>query len=254
MSKYYNSEFYSKPIEVANIEWEILVIITDDKDRNIIYSWYDIEEKNTNSFYINKCLLGWIIKKIPENVLIIWFWWWSFAKYIEDHMKNVKITWIDIDKTMFEIAKKELFVKTNDFLVIDAFEGIKNLASKWEKYDLILIDIYWNNWEIPDYLQDIIFFEKIKNILSDDGIVSINFADYEIWNEKYEKIHNNLINIFGKNFSHILEWINNRWNIAWIYNLDKKYSQDDFINKYSEYVWKWKISFDENMIKNVFID
>jgi hypothetical protein len=31
MSKYYNSEFYSKAIEVANIEWEILVIITDDK-------------------------------------------------------------------------------------------------------------------------------------------------------------------------------------------------------------------------------
>ena len=110
MTNYYNSKFYSKPIEVENIDWEILVIINDSKNREVIYSWYDIKEKNTESTYINKCLLWWFIKQIPEKVLIIWFWWWAFAKYLEDHIQNINITWIDIDKTMVDIAKKELLV------------------------------------------------------------------------------------------------------------------------------------------------
>lgn len=254
MSKYYNSKFYKEAIEVANIDWEILVIITDNDNRKIIYSWYDIEEKNTQSFYINKCLLGWFIKKIPQNVLIIGFWWWSFAKYIEDHTKNIKITWIDIDEAMFEIARRELKVKSDDFLVIDALEWIKNLSKKWEKYDLILIDIYGNTWEKPDYLKNLEFFKTLKDILRDDWIVSVNFADYDLWNEKYDKIHNNLIEVFGKYFAHLLPWINNRWNIAGIYNLDKKYNYDDFVNKYSEYALKWKMEFDENFISNFVVE
>ena len=43
MTNYYNSKFYSKPIEVENIDWEILVIINDSKNREVIYSWYDIK-------------------------------------------------------------------------------------------------------------------------------------------------------------------------------------------------------------------
>jgi hypothetical protein len=57
MTKYYKSIFYSKPIEVEDIDGEILVIIKDNLDRESIYSWYDIKEKNTESIYINKCLL-----------------------------------------------------------------------------------------------------------------------------------------------------------------------------------------------------
>ncbi len=248
MSKYYNSEFYSKAIEVANIEWEILVIITDDKWREIIYTWYDIEEKTSQSSYINKCLLGWFIKKIPENVLIIWFWWGAFAKYLEDHIKNINITWIDIDKTMFEIAKKELFVKSDNFIVSDAFIALKELVKNNLKYDLVLLDIYGGDGEVPDYLKDAEFFEYIKEALTDDWLVSVNFADYYIWNLKHDKTHENLVNIFGKNFSQFLAWINDRWNVIWIYNLDKKYSSDDYINKYTEHVQKWRISFDENII------
>ena len=35
MTKYYNSQFYSKPIEVENIEWEIIVTITNNLNRKI---------------------------------------------------------------------------------------------------------------------------------------------------------------------------------------------------------------------------
>jgi len=70
MSNFYKSEFYSKPIEVDNISWEIVVTITDNAGRETIYSWYDIEEKTSESIYINKCLLWGFIRGLPKNILI----------------------------------------------------------------------------------------------------------------------------------------------------------------------------------------
>jgi len=200
MTKYYNSQFYSKPIEVENIEWEIIVTITNNLNRKIIYSWYDVIEKNSQSMYINKCLLWWFIKKIPKKVLIIWFWWWAFARFLEDHIRDVEITWIDIDKSMIEIAKNELKIKTNDLYISDALEKLDSLINENKNYDLVLIDAYWADWEIPKYFEEKIFFEKVKKVLLNDWVLSINFSNYDLLNKEknifYNKIHSNLISIF----------------------------------------------------------
>lgn len=258
MSKFYNSKNYSKPIEVANIFWEVIVIITDKYDREIIYTWYDIVEKNTQSNYINKCLLWWFIKKIPKTVLIIWFWWWAFAKYLEDHLENVNIDWIDIDETMFEIAKNELKVKTNNFYIMDALNAIDKIIEQGKTYDLVLIDVYGNDWEIPEYFSEKYFFEKIKQVLLKDWVLSINFADYNLENiektNKYNKIHSNLVNIFWEYYSHILAWVNDRWNVSWIYNLDKFYTSSDYDNNHVERAKKWEILYDEKIIENTILE
>ncbi len=257
MNKFYNSKHYLKPIEVVNIWWEILVIIIDKLGREIIYTWYDIIEKNTQSIYINKCLLWGFIKKIPKNVLIIWFWWWAFAKYLEDHIKEVEITWIDIDDAMIQIAKKELKVKTNDFYIMDSQKAIKQIIENKNKYELILIDVYWWDWEIPEYFKEIIFFENIKKILSKNWVISINFADYDlnnqVKNDKYNKIHSNLIKVFWKFYSQLSIWKNNLWNIIWIYNLNKFYQASDYDNNYLEMVKNWSIIYDEQIIKNTIV-
>gem|GEM_PF-5419584 len=56
-SIFLKSDFYKKPIEVAIINNEVIVIITDDHDRETIFSWYDLDLQMTKSSYINKCLL-----------------------------------------------------------------------------------------------------------------------------------------------------------------------------------------------------
>ena len=261
MTKYYNSLFYSKPIEVENIDWEILVIITDNFWRETIYSWYDIVEKNTESIYINKCLLWGFIKQIPKDVLIIWFWGWTFAKYLEDHIENINITWIDIDKAMVDIAKNELKVKTNDFYILDAKNTINILKEKKKKYDLILIDVYWSDWKIPEYFVKKWFFGEIKNILSENWVLSINFSNYDLEISEYKKIHSNLISIYWQYFSHILAWENDlgaawpyRWNIVWIYNLNKFYEASDYDSNYLKKFKTWEIIYDWNIIKNTFLD
>jgi spermidine synthase len=254
MTKYYNSKYYSKPIQVENIDWEILVIITDNQDRETIYSWYDIVEKNTESIYINKCLLWGFIKKIPENVLIIWAWWWAFIKYLEDHIKNINITWIDIDDTMIKIAKEELKIKTNNIIIWDAKEKIIDLINKNIKYDLILIDIYWSNWEVPKYFQEKLFFENIKKILNINWTISINFSNYDLEKEKYNKIHKNIINTFWKYYSHLLSWKNDYSNVVWIYNLNKFYTAKEYNDNYLNLVKKWELNYDKNLIKDTIIN
>lgn len=262
MTKYYKSKYYDKPIEVENIDWEILVIINDNLGRESIYSWYDVEEKNTESIYINKCLLWGFIKKIPENVLIIWFWWWAFTKYLEDHIVNINITWIDIDEAMIKIAKNELKVKINDIYISDCLEAFEKIIEKNKKqpknelslkYDLILIDVYWSDWKIPEYFSEKIFCEKINEILKKDWTISINYSNYDLENNKYKKIHSNFLDVFSKYYSHILSWKNDKWNVMWIYNLNKFYSAKDYDNNYLKQVKNWKILFDEKIINNTVV-
>jgi len=258
MSNFYKSLFYSKPIEVHNIEWEKFVIITDDKGRESIYSWYDIVEKTSESFYINKCLLWGFIRKTPRSVLIIWFWWGSFAKYLQDRVETINITWIDIDESMLDIAKKEFDVKIDDFYLLDALKALEIIEKKKKKYDLVLIDVYGSNWESPEYLAEDIFIKKLKNILSKTWIISVNFANYDLNNDrisaKYNKMHSNLLDNFWKYYSHILKEKNDRWNVVGIYNLDKFYTADDYSFNYLKSVQNGDISYDSNIVKDFIIE
>ncbi|MDD3646809.1 MAG: methyltransferase domain-containing protein, partial [Candidatus Gracilibacteria bacterium] len=256
--QFYNSPFYSKSIEVENISGEILVIITDSFGRESIYSWYDVEEKNSQSIYINKCLLGGFIKHIPKDVLIIGFGGGAFAKYLEDHIENVNITGIDIDKTMIDIAKNELQVRTNDFYIMDALEAIKILIKKKKRYDLILVDVYGGDGEIPKYFKDKSFFEDIQKLMLKDSVLSINFANYGLEDNKriqnYDKIHSNLLAIFGKYYSHMLAGKNDRGNVIGIYNLDKFYEASDYNFNYLEKVQNGEIEYDGNIIQNTIVE
>jgi len=255
MTKYYKSNYFNYPIEVDNINWEIIISIIDTSWRKIIYSWYDLVWKNTESKYITNWILWWLLNGIPEKVLILWFWGWAYAKYIEDHISNTEITGVDIDETMFEIAKKELSIKTNALLTCDCLSALNNFKNINEKFDLIFIDIYWKNWEIPDNFNEIETYLSIKASLNVKWIISINFANYSwvnIW--KYNKIHHFLKTIFWENYIHINWEKNNKWNIIWIYNLDKKYLSEEVNMNYLKLVKEGKILYDSNIIKNTYIE
>jgi len=253
--KEYISKYYKKPIEVENIEWEIIVSITDNNQEKVIYSIYDIVEKTSYSPYISKCLLGSFIKEIPKNTLIIWFGAWAFAKYLEDYVSGVKITWIEIDETMIDIAKKEMWVKTSNFFNLDALESINILTKKKNtKFDSILIDIYDSNVEIPKYFENLDFIKKIWTLLTTNWIISINFSDFWGKNkDNYKKIHDNLITTFWKFHSHILSGAKENWNISWIYNLDKNYNSEEINLAYLEKVQNCEINYDSNLIKNTIL-
>lgn len=263
MKKKYNSIFFKYPIEIESVNWDKLVFITTNLWKKVIYSWYDLDKKQTEILYINKCLLGWFIKKIPKSVLILGLWWGSFAKYLEDHIEWIEITWIDIDEAMIEISKKEFLVKSENLFCLDAKIAVSKLYKENKKFDLILIDCYWIDSEIPNELTSKIFFENCKKLLEKDWIVSINMANFipenndlekSKRNQKYKEMHKNLKEIFWGYFSLLLKWDWNSENWVWIYNLNKFYTAKEIDENYLEKVDKWEIKYDYKIIIDTFID
>ncbi|MDD2907700.1 MAG: methyltransferase domain-containing protein [Candidatus Gracilibacteria bacterium] len=252
MIKYYTSKFYLKPIIVENNFGEITLTIYDNLGREIIYTWYNVVEKTTQSTYINKCLLGSFIRKIPKNVLIIGFGGGAFAKFLEDHIENIEITGIEIDEAMIEIAKKEYNIKADDFYIIDANIALEKIISEGKKFDSILIDVYGNNGKIPDYFDEKTFFENIKKVTNNDSVISINFADYNFKekNTRYDKIHSNLLEIFGKYYSHIFSGGEISGNISGIYNLDKYYSALEYDENFRKNYRAGNIRYNLEIIKD----
>lgn len=255
MKKFYHSNFYQVPIEVETIWWETLVSIQTAWWKKIIYSWYNIQERTSYCPYINKCLLGSFIKKIPKHVLILWMWGWTFAKFLEDHIQNIHITWVDIDPSMIQISQDIFHIQNKDLIIWDAFDILDVLFQRNDdKYDSILIDCYGWDSKIPNNLIHIDFFEKCKKILHTDWIVSINMANFEKEKVIYQELHKNITSVFWKYFSLFLSWKNDIWNMVWIYNWDKNYRAKDFTKKFQEQVKKGEIKNNEEILKNTYVD
>ena len=254
--KKYNSKFYTNPIEVDNIDWEIIITITTEIWEKIIYSWYDIKNQETHSEYINKSLLWSFINWIPKKVLILWFWWWTYVKFLEDHIKNIEIIWVDIDEAMLKISKEIMWVKTYNLFIDDAELFINKLIEENNNnFDSILIDCYWWNSKIPEHLLLEPFFYKCSQLLSEKWIITINMANFEQEEYQYKKMHKNVISQLNKKEFNIL--INNKndyWNIVWIYNLDKKYTAKNYYQNFIQEVNKKNIKNNFKIQENIFLD
>ena len=270
MKKYY-SNFYKNNIEVENINWEILVNIFTKNNEKIIYSWYDLEDKTSYSPYIKNALLASFINKIPEKILILWFWAWSFAKYFEDYLwKKIKITWVELDNTMLKIAKNELKIKSKNLINIDYIEYLNkktpNLLSgsiEIEKQnknspiipfnkgdeDIIFFDIYDKNSQIPKSFNKLEILKKIKNLLDKNWLFIVNFANYLENLDYYKKIEQKIISVFWENFIKI----KSEENIVWVFWLEKILNSEELILKYLEKIKKNNINYDSNLIKNIIL-
>ena len=256
MIKKYSSDFYKSPIEVENINWEIFVSITTNEWKKIIYSWYDIIDKTSYSPYIKNSILSSFVWNIPENLLIIWFWAWSYAKYFKDYLwEKIDITWIEIDKSMLEIAKKEFNLNKINYFNLDYLEALKILNKKKNnKFDTIFIDIYDNNSKIPENFNNIENIKLIKNILTPNWKIIVNYANTEKHSVFYKQIHSKLLDIFWHNYIKILNSKTDTWNIIWVYNLDKKYNSEELILEYLTKVQNLEINYDSNIISNIFLE
>ena len=263
MIKEYYSDFYDEPIIVENIDWDISVSILDSLWREAIYSWYDIKNKNTHSDYINKSILWWMLQESINSVLVLWAGAGAHIKYLEDHFDYINITAIDIDETMIDIAKNELWINTDDIHIWDIQHVVKKLMKQWEKYDLILFDIYGSNGEIPKHLVNRELFFDIQKLLYETWVFSINYSNFYIKSydivdierkKKYIELHKILKDIFWEYFTSFLSEDSEWWNVSVSYNLDKNYTLEEIKKEYFYKVKIEDISKEDKIIENIKLD
>lgn len=155
----------SKTLEVT---WNNGELVLDSKNTNYSYgSLQRILRKGLKYIGFER------IKKF-ENILILGVAGGSVIKTIVDEIKfKGKITGIEIDAQVVEIANKYFKlneIKNLDLVVDDAFEFV--LKTK-EKYDLIVIDIFQDT-KMPNFLFEDFFINHVNSLLKVNGFILFN--------------------------------------------------------------------------------
>ncbi|WNM18401.1 spermidine synthase [Flavobacterium capsici] len=159
-----NSEL-SRSLEVT---WNNGQLVLDSKNTNYSYgSLQRILRKGLRYIGFER------IRKF-DSVLILGVAGGSVIKTLVDEIKfKGKITGIEIDKEIVEIANKyfELDkVQNLEIIIDDAFEFV--LRTK-EKYDLIIIDIFQDT-TMPSFLFQDFFIQRINFLLNTNGFILFN--------------------------------------------------------------------------------
>ncbi|MFB9080403.1 spermidine synthase [Flavobacterium procerum] len=109
-----------------------------------------------------------------EHILLLGVAGGSVVKTLVNEIEyKGKITGIEIDPEMIEVANKYFSlneIKKLDIIIDDAFEF--TLKTK-EKYDLIIIDIF-EDTHMPNFLFEKFFSERVCYLLKDEGFILFN--------------------------------------------------------------------------------
>ena len=123
-------------------------------------------------------------------------------------------TFVDIEPTLKNVAEKH-FLKQNltpnkKFIVQDASQFLKNTP---EQYDIILLDVYSNSFQIPEGLITTEFMSRIKSRVAPNGVVLMNMIESPSFADAYTRVFDNTFrSVFTHNTSRQIIDIFNPWN------------------------------------------
>lgn len=130
-------------------------------------------------------------------------------------------TFVDIEPTLKEISEKyflgQKLTDNKHFVVQDASQFLKNTN---ETYDLILLDVYSNSYQIPEGLITAEFMARIKSRVADNGIVLMNMITSPSFDDAYTRVFDNTFhNVFTQNTSRQVIGEFTPWNPESITNI-----------------------------------
>lgn len=162
---YKKNSSISKSLEVT---WNNGELVLDSKNTNYSYgSLQRILKKGLKYIGYER------IKKF-DSILILGVAGGSVIKTLVDDVKfKGKITGVEIDAEIIEIAKKYFKldeIKNLELHLDDAFEFV--LKTK-ENYDLIIIDIFQDT-KMPNFLFEDFFINRINFLLNPEGFILFN--------------------------------------------------------------------------------
>ncbi len=156
---------YSKELEVT---WNNGQLVLDSQNTN--YSYGSLQR------ILKKGLkyIGYQRIKNFESILVLGVAGGSVIKTIVEEIKYTgKITGVEIDESVIEIANRYFqldTIATLEIIIADAFE----YALKTNKsYDLIIIDIFQDT-KMPDFLFENYFINNINRMLNISGFILFN--------------------------------------------------------------------------------
>ncbi|MDC9512413.1 fused MFS/spermidine synthase [Pseudoalteromonas sp. CST5] len=143
----------------------------------------------------------------PKNVLIIGLGGGTLSNVIHALYPAAKIHNVEIDPAVLKVARNYFNFTENDAVTSSVQDGrifIKRAAIKKQKYDWIILDAF-NGDYIPEHLLTKEFFEEVKSVLAEGGVIAANtFSSsklYEHESATYHAVFGDFINVSRANRS-----------------------------------------------------
>lgn len=143
----------------------------------------------------------------PKNVLIIGLGGGTLSNVIHALYPAAKIHNVEIDPAVLKVARNYFNFIENDTVTSSVQDGrifIKRAAIKKQKYDWIILDAF-NGDYIPEHLLTKEFFEEVKSVLAEGGVIAANtFSSsklYEHESATYHAVFGDFINVSRANRS-----------------------------------------------------
>lgn len=134
-------------------------------------------------------------------------------------------TFVDIERTLKDISEKHFLNKklgpNKRFVVQDASQFLKNTP---EMYDVIILDVYSNSFQVPEGLITAEFMQRIKSRVAPNGVIIMNMITSVSFQDKYTRVFDNTFHtVFPHNTSRQVIGYINPWmpndiaNVLYIY-------------------------------------
>lgn len=177
--------------------------------RNAIYSF----GKKYTSF--QKAFKAINIEKIEiKDVLVLGFGLGSVVDLLENQPTIQRITAVDIDDVILDLAKKYLYAAIKDKVNYVCSDAELFINNHQDAFDLVIFDVFIDDLTPIQFMEQS-FLVKLKNVVSKNGILLFSKIDHshksKIENAQFEKAFSKVFtNSFSidANGNKIFTWIN----------------------------------------------
>lgn len=167
--------------------------------------------------YINKHFIDTMPRNKKYNILVLGAG--GFTAGLNDTFNNY--TFVDIEHTLKDVSEKyflnQKLTSNKKFIVQDASQFLKNTP---DLYDLIILDVYSNSFQIPEGLITAEFMQRIKNRVAPNGIIIMNMIVSQSFNDKYSMVFDNTFHkVFPYNTQRQVIGYNSPWMLGDVSNV-----------------------------------
>jgi spermidine synthase len=193
--------------------------------------------------YINDNFLYNMPRDKRRNVLVLGAG--GFTAGLNDTFHNY--TFIDIEKTLKNVSEQkflnEKLTPNKVFIVQDASQFLKNTPMK---YDVIILDVYSNSYQVPEDFITAEFMQRIKDRIAQNGVIIMNVICSPNFADRYSQAFDNTFRtIFTNNTQRQVIGSSNPWadkmraNVMYIYYNRENSNKIYTINK-TPVIYDWK--------------
>lgn len=172
------------------------------RQNNAQQSCITLNDPNTLVFNCNKLMMGALyLKPAPSRVLVIGLGGGTLPSALLTVLPKTDFDIVEIDPAVVRVAKKYFGFRPTSRVHITEEDGrvfVKRAIKKGEKYDMIMLDAFENEY-IPPHMLTRQFLAEVKMILTPDGVVVANtFATSLIYDNEsvtYEAVFGGFYNL-----------------------------------------------------------